>query len=311
MRVDRCRDLEIIRHADFLPAVAALLNSLASDDIDEAPPHELSGHGQKMSATLPADATGVDEPDVGLIDERGRLQWVLGPLAPHVKRYSRPVELSDRAFAHSGREDAMTRTWTALRIGLVLIGSGHNPVAAQELKPAVFGAAAVANVYGPGDRSFGTELNVGGGLGIEWKRLGIDAEVHRTLGLMPRTVQCGISNVLCVGSAREGFLEATMLSGNVSYFFGGPRVRPYVTGSVGVLWTENVGSLTIVSSTAANVSEFHESDTGLAIGAGFGVDVPLTPALSLRPEFRTYSSVAMSRVNVGLHRGAIGVRYRW
>ena len=205
----------------------------------------------------------------------------------------------------------MPRTWGALQIGLVLIATGDNPVAAQELRPAVFGAAAVANVYRTADQSFGTELNVGGGLGIEWKRLGIDAEVHRTLGLTPRKAGCGVVNVPCVGSAREGFLEVTMLSGNISYFFGGTRVRPYVTGSVGVLWTENVNSLTIVSSTAASVSEFHERDTGLALGVGFGLDVPLTPALSLRPEFRTYSSVAMSRVNLGLHRGAIAVRYRW
>ena len=205
----------------------------------------------------------------------------------------------------------MTRTWTALWAGLALIGTVTNPVAAQDLRPAVFGAAGVANVYRAEDRSFGTELNVGAGLGIEWKRLGLDAELHRTLGLTPRAVQCALGNVPCVGSAREGFLEATMLSGNVSYLFGGPRVRAYVTGSVGVLWTESVNSLTIASSTAATVSEFSEHDTGLALGVGFGVDVPLTPALSLRPEFRTYSSVAMSRVNLGLHRGAIGVRYRW
>lgn len=205
----------------------------------------------------------------------------------------------------------MTRTWTALRIGLVLIGTVANSVAAQELRPAIFGAAGVANVYRTEDQSFGTEPNVGAGLGIEWKRLGLDAEVHRTLGLTPRAVQCAIGNVPCAGSAREGFLEATMLSGNVSYFFGGRRVRPYVTGSVGVLWTESVDSLTIVSRTAATLSEFHESDTGLAVGIGAGVDVPLTTALSLRPEFRTYSSVAMSRVNLGLHRGTIGVRYSW
>ena len=205
----------------------------------------------------------------------------------------------------------MTRIWTALRIGLVMMGTGDNPVAAQELRPAVFGAVAVANVNRTEDQSFGTELNVGGGLGIEWKRLGLDAEVHRTLGLTPRGAPCGLVNVPCVGSAREGFLEATMLSGNISYFFSGTGVRPYVTGSVGVLWTESVNSLTIVSSTAAHMSEFHERDTGLALGVGFGVDVPLTPTLSLRPEFRTYSSVIMSRVNLGLHRGAIGVRYRW
>ena len=49
----------------------------------------------------------------------------------------------------------------------------------------------------------------------------------------------------------------------------------------------------------------------MSIDIWIGVDVPLTPAFSLRPEFRTYSSVAMSRVNLGMHRGAIGVRYRW
>ena len=141
----------------------------------------------------------------------------------------------------------MTRTWdAALWVGLVLIDAIANPVAAQDLRPAVFGAAGIANVFRTEDQSFGTKLNVGGGLGIEWKRLGLDAEIHRTLGLTPRTVQCAIGNVPCVGSAREGFLEATMLSGNVSYLFGGPRVRAYVTGSVGVLWTESVDSLTIV-----------------------------------------------------------------
>ena len=204
----------------------------------------------------------------------------------------------------------MTHGSTGLWVGLVLIGTVANPVAAQDRR-AVFGAAGVADVYRTEDQSFGTELNVGAGLGIEWKRLGLDAEIHRTLGLTPREVQCAIGNVPCLGSAREGFIGATMLSGNVSYFFVVRRVRPYVTGSVGVLWTESVNSLTIASTTAATLSEFHETDTGLAFGAGFGVDVPLTPAFSLRPEFRTYSSVAMSRVNLGLHRGAIAVRYRW
>ena len=146
---------------------------------------------------------------------------------------------------------------------------------------------------------------------MEWKRLGLDVEAHRVRGLTPGTIQCGLVNMPCVGSAREGFEEATMLSGNVSYFFGRLRVHPDPTGSVGLLWTEGVHSLTIVSSTGATLSEFRQRDTGLALGVGFGVDVPLTRALSLRPEFRTYSSVAMSRVNLGLHRGGIGMRYRW
>jgi opacity protein-like surface antigen len=205
----------------------------------------------------------------------------------------------------------MTRRNTIACIGLVVIGAVADPVVAQDVRPAVFGAVGVANLFRTEDRSFGTKPNVGAGVGAEWKRLGVDAEVHRTLGLTPREVTCSVVNVTCVGSAHEGFTEATMLSANVSYFFGASRVRPYVTGSVGVLWADSVNSLTTVSGTTATLSEFHESDTGLALGVGFGVDVPLTPALALRPEFRTYSSVAMSRVNLGLHRGAIAVRYRW
>jgi opacity protein-like surface antigen len=204
----------------------------------------------------------------------------------------------------------MARRWVAVLVGSIWFSTIPSVVTAQTLKPGVFGTAGVANVYRSEDRSFGTKLNIAGGVGLEWKRLGIDAEVHRTLGLAPRTVRCAVS-VPCVGSAREGFAEATMVAANVSYFFGGPRVRPYVTGSVGVLWTESVNSLTIGSDTNATLSEFHENDTGLALGVGVGVDIPVTPSLSLRPEFRTYSSTALSRVNLGLHRGTIGLRYRW
>jgi len=205
----------------------------------------------------------------------------------------------------------VTHAWSSLRVGVLLIGTVVHSVAAQDLRPAVFGAAGVANVYRTEDQSFGTKPNVGVGLGIEWKQIGLDAEVHRTIGLMPRAVHCAISNVPCVGSAREGFLDATVLSGNVSYVFGGPRVRPFLTGSIGVLRSRSVRSLTIVSSAVATLSELQEQDTGLAVGGGFGLDVRLKPALSLRPEFRTYSSAAMSRVNLGLHRGLVGVRYRW
>jgi opacity protein-like surface antigen len=202
----------------------------------------------------------------------------------------------------------MTRNGALFLVGPILLCTAAG-VAAQDVRPAVFGALGVAKVYRTEDRSFGTEVNVGGGVGIEWGRVGLDVDGHRTR-LTPLTFQCGVVGVPCVGEAREGFEEATMLSGNIRYFFGS-RVRPYVMGSVGMLWTEGVHSLTVVRGTVATLSEFRERDTSLALGFGVGVDVPLTPALSLRPEFRTYSSVAMSRVNLGLHRGTIGLRYRW
>jgi opacity protein-like surface antigen len=205
----------------------------------------------------------------------------------------------------------MTRTWTAIPAALAMLGTLTGPAAAQPPAPSVFGTVAAANLYRAEDRSFGTKLNVGAGAGLEWKRLAADVEVHRTVGLTPRRVECAVAGVACSGSAREGVLAATMVTANVSYSFGGAGVRPYVTGSVGVLRTEIVNSLTTVTGNAATLSEFRERDTGLALGLGIGLDVPLTGALSVRPEFRAYSSSALSRTNLGMHRGTVGLRYRW
>jgi opacity protein-like surface antigen len=202
----------------------------------------------------------------------------------------------------------VTRRLALFLIGSIVSGTAAG-VVAQDMTPAVFGDLGVANVYRAEDRSFGTELNVGGGLGLEWRRFGLDVDAHRTR-LTPSPFQCGVVGVPCVGEAREGFEKATMLSGNVRYFFGS-RVRPYVMGSVGLLWTDGFNSLTVVRDGVATLSEFRERNTSLALGFGVGVDVPLTPRLSLRPEFSTYSSTAMSRVNLGVHRGTLGVRYRW
>jgi opacity protein-like surface antigen len=203
----------------------------------------------------------------------------------------------------------VTRRLALFLIGSIVSGTAAG-VVAQDMTPAVFGDLGVANVYRAEDRSFGTELNVGGGLGLEWRRFGLDVDAHRTR-LTPSPFQCGVVGVPCVGEAREGFEKATMLSGNVRYFFWGSRVRPYVMGSVGVLWTEGVNSLTLVTDTVATLSEVRERDTGLALGVGFGVDVPVTARFSVSPEFRTYSATAMSRVNLGVHRGTIGLRYRF
>ena len=202
----------------------------------------------------------------------------------------------------------MRGTWL---LTLAIVVFGVHAAAAQELRPGVFGTIGIGNAHRAEDRSFGTGLNAGGGAGIEWRRLGFDAELHRTTGLDPQHAVCGVVNVPCTGAAREGFLSATMLTGNVSYFFGSSRVRPYATGSVGVLWTDSVASLTVVTPVAATVSEISRTDTGLALGAGFGADVPVSRALSLRPEVRLYSSVAMSRVNLGIVRAVVGVRYHW
>jgi opacity protein-like surface antigen len=198
-----------------------------------------------------------------------------------------------------------------LGIAAVMSASLASAVAAQDIRPSAYGAAGFGSVFRVEDQRFGTKLNLAVGAGIEWKRLGLDAEAHRTIGLTPRDAACGIVGVPCIGSAREGVLQATMVSANASYLFGGPRVRPYVVGSIGVLRSESVTSLTMVSSTVATMSELRRKDSGLAIGVGAGVDVSIAPRLSLRPEFRTYSSTLMSRANLSLHRGSLALRYRW
>jgi opacity protein-like surface antigen len=205
----------------------------------------------------------------------------------------------------------MTRIWTALLAAFAAVLTLAGPAGAQAPRPVVSGAAGMANLFRFDDRSYGTELNLGAGMGLEWERWGLDADVHRTIGLTPRAVQCGVITVPCAGSAREGFVEATMLSGGASYFFGDARVRPFVAGSAGVLWTELVESLTLVGEDSATLLEFTERDASLALGAGAGVDIWLTPSLALRPEFRAYSVTAGSRVNLNVNRATIGVRYRW
>jgi opacity protein-like surface antigen len=183
--------------------------------------------------------------------------------------------------------------------------------AAQEVRPVVFGSAGLATVYRGDDRNFGTEPNLGGGAGIEWRRLGIDVEFHQTIGLEPEPVQCGVAYAICVGSSRQGLQSATMVTGNVTYRFGHDRVRPYVMGSVGALRSEMVNSLTVVRDGVATMSEFLETETGLALGIGGGLDVGLTNSLSLRPEVIFYSSTAMSRENLGMTRFTVGLRYRF
>lgn len=196
-------------------------------------------------------------------------------------------------------------------VAALLVAAMAGSAAAQDVRPVAFGAVGFGNIFRVEDDSFGTKLNLGAGGGIEWKRLAIEGEIHRTSELSPRLITCDAFTVPCTGSAREGVLEATAITANIAYTFGAAPVRPYVIGSVGVLHSDSVNSLTIATSTTRTISEFRERDTGMAIGVGVGIDLALTPHLSIRPEFRTYSSTIMSRANLSMHRGSASLRYRW
>jgi opacity protein-like surface antigen len=205
----------------------------------------------------------------------------------------------------------MTRRVLTTILGAATVSMAGSPAWAQEVHPTVFGTIGATYVYRVEDQGFGTGTDIGGGGGIQWKRLGVEVEVHRVMGLTPKTVECAVVNLPCSGSAREGVVDPTLVSGNVSYLFRTGRVAPYVIGSFGAISSTSFNSVTTVTGGVATVSEFSEKDTGLAIGAGVGVDLALTPALSLRPEFRIYSASAMSKTNLNLNRGSVAIRYRF
>jgi hypothetical protein len=52
----------------------------------EDPAHHLGRHAEKLRPILPPDARLVDQPQVGFVNERGRLQGVGGALASEVIR---------------------------------------------------------------------------------------------------------------------------------------------------------------------------------------------------------------------------------
>ncbi len=71
--------------APFRPAARAR-------HVDEDAAHDLRGGAEEMRAVLPLHVLPVHQPQVGLVDERRRLQDVARPLAGHLAR-RQPVQL--------------------------------------------------------------------------------------------------------------------------------------------------------------------------------------------------------------------------
>ena len=66
---------------DVHRVAAALLKSPGSRDVHEHPAHLSRRHRQEVLAVLPLHALRVDQPEIGLVDERRGLQAVPGALA--------------------------------------------------------------------------------------------------------------------------------------------------------------------------------------------------------------------------------------
>jgi opacity protein-like surface antigen len=197
---------------------------------------------------------------------------------------------------------ALTLAWTA-------------PAAAQTTlrreAGELFVSLAWAHLFRAEDRTFGDRPDIGAGLRLPLaRRVGVELEVNRALGLHADAAPCGLVGG-CEGTAREGFLDATLASANVYVRFGRGRVEPFLVGGAGGLWTKSVSSVTTVRNAAGVMSEIENRDVGLAIGVGAGLDVAVTPSFSVRPEVRIYDSAAMSRVNLAIIRTSIAAGWRW
>ena len=77
--------------------------------IHEHPPHHLCRDGEEMRTSLPLHALLADEADKSLVHERGRLQGVVGPLAPQVCSGASPELAVDDLCEGIARLDVAAR----------------------------------------------------------------------------------------------------------------------------------------------------------------------------------------------------------
>lgn len=203
------------------------------------------------------------------------------------------------------------RHYTLLRPILLLL-LFHTATHSQPLTREVFATIGHGRLFRIEDSPLGGGPNLGAGIGLMHRSgLGVNFELNRTLGPSAKLAPCGIVNVPCEGSARQGVTGATILSAGIRYEFTRARVRPYVTGGLGALWSEGFEPLLYASDQRAIFREEKWNDTGLAVNFGAGLRIRLSKSLSLRPELRLYNATALSRANLSLFRPSLALAWSW
>jgi hypothetical protein len=200
-----------------------------------------------------------------------------------------------------------------LLLALGCVGaSGAEPSPGWSVKPEIAGNIAMGRLFRVEDRSFGNRPSVGGSVGLRLgSRLGIEFEMNEVLKLSLEPAVCGVVDLPCVGSARQGMRSARVASGNLLYYFGGPGIQLYVIGGAGALWSKEATTLVTATPTQAIIEELEYAETGFAWNVGTGVRIPIGSRLLLRPEIRLYNSTALSRSNLNLLRLSVGFGYHW
>jgi hypothetical protein len=204
-------------------------------------------------------------------------------------------------------------------LGLVLLTGIASVVQAQSAAPrqvfGVFGSIGASYLFRIEDQGFGMHPDIGVMGGVRTRRIGIEGEAVRILGLTPKPAPCGVFGG-CVGEARTGFLEASIVGVNVLLFFppsSGGDSEVYVIGGLGSMSMTGLGA-TLTQSSPAVPGVFSESTwsaRGLAWSVGAGALAQLPHGFTWRLEVRLYDSTVMSGLNLHQFRMMVAAGYGW
>lgn len=201
-----------------------------------------------------------------------------------------------------------------LATGLPRYGSAQ-PAPASTWTPEVSVGIGVGHVFRFEDRTFGNEPNITAAAAIRHRHLGLEVEANGTLGLTPARAACGIivngEPAACQGSAREGVLDAAIVSFTIQYQFAEGRVRPYLLGGLGIMRASVVSSTTTVRDGVALQTERVTSDTGVGPDLGAGLSVRVSRHVSISPEVRWLEASWLSRPNLAVTRSSVRAAYSW
>lgn len=211
---------------------------------------------------------------------------------------------------------ALLAAWLLGFVVGVPLAAHAQSASSSTISPEVFGTVAFGHLANC-CRTFGDGPLIGGGAGIRWRRLGVEVDAQRMLGLSPKSLPCAIQYGQTCLPGSQGARSATLASVSALVTLARTRVEPYVAGGVGVLWSRQTDPDLLFSgvpshpSTSASLVQREVNDRGFAISFGGGIPIPVTSAIAVRSEVRFYDATLLSAYNMGLVRVAVQVGYRW
>jgi hypothetical protein len=178
----------------------------------------------------------------------------------------------------------------------------------HELTREAFVTFGGGHVFRPEGRSFGTGLDLGGGLGVSGARLGVEFNVNHLSEFAQLVSPCAFPG--CQGSSLS---SATLASANVLYYVAGTRVRPYVTGGAGGLWSRGTHSVVTGVGNIGHIPVLtivEDHDASVALNVGGGVRIAVGKWFSLRPEVRFHDSTSSSQ-NLSAFLITVNAAFSW